>query len=404
MKKLILVLIVSFLNAQDLKELLNLVKNNDLFKAKELLVKSERFELNSINAKYLPTLDLGLNYEKISPKPKLSYYENKAFYAKISYKLYDGGYKNYLKKSKQNQLKASYYDKKSLQTLLQEQVVKLFYNYFKLIENTKALTVQKKELLAQLKRVKKYFNAKLMDEVEIYKIKAAIEANKYNLENLKYLQKSTLKNLELLTNSKIKNLKYAKFKLTKNLQFTPNYNYKNIMANSNAILQNANAIKSNLMPQVTLTNSYSKFKSSFVMPTNIPNYQNSLKLNINLHIDGGEIKNSAQALKMQALALKLQAKNNLKKQKTDFYLAKENLKTSQKKYLSAKKALIAAKKVYIKTKKEYKSGLVDFVTYISALSSFVKSKADLKNALIDIQEAKANVIFKSGNKIWGYIK
>jgi outer membrane protein len=98
-----------FLYSYTLDELLELSHNNRVVESAEHILSSKEKLYESSKSSYLPTVDIGANYQNASKETGAIAQNTLRFQASLKYTIYDGGKKDSL----YNQLESSIYSSKS---------------------------------------------------------------------------------------------------------------------------------------------------------------------------------------------------------------------------------------------------------------------------------------------------
>ncbi len=406
MKWLVLLLLPVLVFSEDLKELLKDIKSNNLIKAKMYEVKAKKKEFESIKSSKFPTLDVGGVYQSVDNANIFIPKRVTNGYAKLSYDLYDGGYKSFLQKGAIKDKRALEYQKRYFTKSLMLEVVRDFFTIQNLNAKIKALYDKKRSLKAQLERVKKFIKADLASSDDFYKLKSAYETNTYQIKELEYQKQMLKKILEIKVGKKILSLDNSYFE-KKQVRLKDDDEIKSIKESIKSLGYNKKAINSAYKPHLRIEESYSRFDYGGVdslHPAGIK-HQNKIILSANWRIfDNQSIKKKKLALLFKQKALKEQLEYKRKLKKLHFEMAKKKLLVDMKNIKSAKSALKSAKSSYNLTKKKYEAGLSDIESYFDALAklSFAKSLyATAKNQLeIDL----GAYYFYSGRDIREFLK
>ena len=405
---LLIALFVFSLYAVDLKDILNNTSSKSGYlKAKEYELLSIGEDIDSIKSLYSPSLNFVASVDFNSPKNLTTPGRVMSLSILLNYKLYDSGKRENEIYANRLQKVAKEFGLKALKRSLSIKVVNLYYGYFKAISNKSAIVAREKEIKAQITRVKKLIDANLATKVEIDRLEATLAQSRYALDSINLSIKSFKERLKAVSHLNFKNLKYSSFKEPK-ISLSTNENILKLRAKANALNYNSKAIEALSKPQVDLKYRYSRLKYKKVVPNRVfdlPNHTSKLSLQGALRVyDGGVINHKSQSIKYQKLALLARANELRREQIRDFKLAKLKLKTLKSSIKSAKMALKASKSSYRDIKKKYSAGLVDYTVYIDSLTQLTISKAQYKEALYNLEVAKALVYYYGGKNLKGYIK
>ncbi len=409
MKLLIISLLIGSLYGANLKSIIDAtIGNNGNIKAKEYEALANGAELASLSASSMPTVDIVAELSKNSPKGAFTPGESATLSILLNYKIYDSGKRANLTRAKKLEQRATNFEKRAIERSLSLKAIKLYYNYFKAVANLKAISSRDSALKAQLNRLKKLKSVGLVTSEEVSRIKSAIEQNRYAKESIKFAMQSTLERLKLLSHKKIKFLKLNYFKNPNRVAFSPLFNIKKIRALANSLNYNQKAVESAYKPQVGLKYRYSKSKFADTAPSpfgKLPEHNSKLSIQASMRLyDGGTIKQKGEALKYKRLSLLSLANELLREQKMNLKLSKIELRSIRAKIKSAKSAYLSAKESYKRVKKEYEAGLIEYVTYLDALTQKAVTFGQYKEAIYDLEVAKASIFYYSGANLKGAIR
>ncbi len=408
-KVVILLLFLNFVNALNLKGIIDFIDSkNGYIKAKEFELLSKNSDILAIKSSYMPTVDIFASYNKNSPKNITTPGVIKSYGVAINAKIYDGG-------KRANDIKAKYalkgataYELKALKRSLKIKAINLYYSYFKALANKKALLDEKKVIKAQIDRIEKFINSGMATGVNLDRLRAFLAQNEYALSEVELNIKSIIESLNILTHKKFNSLSYSHFLTPKRVVFSKNEDVLKLISMAKALKYNENSAKSAKRLQVNLSYRYKKNSYEMVESSpfgGLPNHNMNLNLNANLRVfDGGVTARRVESIKYQKLALISRAKELEREQKRDFKLAKLKLNTIKSNIKSAKMALNASNSNFLSVKKQYEAGLVDYVTFLDALTQKSLSYSRYKSAIYDYEIAKAYVYYYGGKNLKGYIK
>jgi outer membrane protein len=372
--------------------------NNGNIQAKRALATSKRFEVEAKKRDFFPTLDLGGSYSKNAKSSFMSADETTTGYIKVGIELYDGGRKGALKRAKEHEYRASLFEQKAFAKSVTLDIINQFYTLKKHKANLEALYQQSKELYEQIKRVQHFKTVGLAIASEIDRLQAAYDNNVYNIEATKFAIATALEQLSLQSGQTITRVKDNVLKTPKGVKFEPYENIKIMQSNIKSLHENVKAIDSGTLPSLRVDNTYGRsiyegFSENIVIPAN----QNTLQLSLNWRLfDGGKRNKEREALQYQKLALQSDAQYALNEQKMNFKLANKQLKTIRTQIQSTKSRVQSTKSNYASIKDQYTEGLVDYVTYLDALSSKSEAYSSYKLATYDYEIAKSVYYYYAG--------
>lgn len=379
-------------------------KENELIKAKEINIKAKQKNVEAAKSVYWPTVDVGASHSSLSPNSIVSPGETSSAFATVSMDLYDGGRKNAALRGKRYEYEASLFEKRAFEKSITLDIVRHYYTIQKLKATLRALEERSTELVAQIKRVKKFKAAGLSTQEEVDKLQAVYDNNGYVIANEKLALETSEENLQLLSGLSVKNLKKNHFKEPKNVRFKVFENIKMLQANANAVGETANVIKAGYMPQVSLSDTYnrSQFNDTVSMTDFggdglLLDHQNKLMISVNMRLfDNGKMAKQSEAVKYQKMALQSEIDYALKEQKKNFKLSEKSLETIRNKRKSVNSALKAAESTYRVIKQKFEAGLVDNIAYLDALSQRTLAQARQKETLYDYEISKSIYYYYAG--------
>jgi outer membrane protein len=408
MNRLLLLLFPAFIYAETLQSLLDTAKqNNKLVSAQTLTKHSKQKELDSQQSSYYPTVDVGAYYQSLNERTPMMPGDVYSGYAKAGFDIYDGGKRSALVNQKSDELKASAYDESELKKNISLQIVNDFFTLKSLESTQKAREEAGNSLKSQLERVSAFYGANLATKDEVDRLQAAYDTNVYNIEAIK-LDILTLKQrLELQIAKKIDTLESSHFR---ELFFDESESVdaiKSLEASRNAIKSFSESVESVYYPQIRVEDTYSLYgynNTDAQHPEGVDN-QNKILLNANFRLyDGGMVKESKQALELNAEALSKRIEYKNDEQKMNYELSRARISTNKIKIKSAKSALIAANSAYETIEKKYNAGIVDNVAYLDALASQMSAVSLYETSLNDLEIAYAFYYYYSGKNIEEFLQ
>ncbi len=408
MIKILFLIIPIFIYAQNLKSLLEYAnQNNYLVVSKTLTQKAKNKNIESRESAYYPTVDLGAFYQSVNEKTPMQAGDISSGYAKVSFDLYDGGKKSALLSQSKNEYKASTFDSEYLKKSLSLQIVQEFFNIKSLKASLIAREEAQKSLGEQLRRIQRFFSAKLATKDDVDRLQAAYDTNIYDMESIK-LQIATLKkSLELKVSKPIETFDNSTFKEFKEYEMQLIDSVKSLISQKDALVDGADSLNSVYYPQIKVEDTYSVNRYDRIdtlHPKGLDN-QNKLILSLNLRLyDNATIGKSKEALMINSQALNSQISYSKKEQQMQYELAKVRIQTSAIKIKSASSALISASSAFETISKKYEVGIVDNVVYLDALSSKTNAKALYETSLNDLEIAYAIYYYYAGKNIGDFLQ
>lgn len=382
----------------------NANKENELIKAKEIIIKAKQKEVGAAQSAYWPTVDIGASHSEISPNSLVSPGQTSSAYAMVSMDLYDGGRKTALLNAKRFEQEASMFEKSAFEKSITLDIVRHYYSIQTYKATLNALEERSTELKAQIIRVKKFKTSGLATQEEVDKLQAEYDGNNYTMANTKLALVTSENNLQLLSGLPAKNLKNDYFREPKNVQFEIFENIKILQANANAIGEQSNAIDAGYMPQVKLSDTYNKSHygetvsmGGFDSEGLLVDHQNKLMISVNMRLfDNGRMSKESEAVRYQKLSLLSEIDYAEKKQEMNFKLSQKSLETIRAKRKSAKSALRAATSTYDVLKQKFEVGLIDNIAFLDALTQKTLAQSRYKETLYDYEISKSIYYYYAG--------
>lgn len=412
MIKIALFLLPLALFADNLREILLSIQNNNLVISKEYATLSKQSEMESKKNSFFPTIDLGASYDNTNKVSAFQFKDRYTASAKLEMDLYDGGakYSNFSKAK--NELNATKYSKTSLSKSLKLQAITDFFECLSLDAEIKAKLDAKKAISEELVRVKKFVSAGLLPKDEEDRLRASYDAIEYGLEELDLAYKSTKKELELIVGKNIDSFGESHFKQTIQNELAALDDITSLDYTKSSIIDSARAMESIYYPSIKLRDTYSYYWYENSDSSNMPpsfsglsdsfkiKEQNVLMLSANIRLfDFGAVKDAKNALLLSSKSLEEEIKYKTKEQKLKQDISILNIQSIQKRVLSAKSALVFATSAYESISKKYQASLVDYVTFLDALKSKTQATSIYKRALNDLEVAYANHYYFSGKNL-----
>ncbi|MEA2018432.1 MAG: TolC family protein [Campylobacterota bacterium] len=406
--KLLYLVVPVLIYADSLQELLSFATlNNNFVVSKSLTEQSKQSELDSTKSLNQPTIDIGGSYQRLDERTPMMAGDIYSGYAKISYDIYDGGKKSSLIKQKTDDLQSSIFDSQAFKKSLSLQIVQEFFTIKNIDSSILSLEEERISLKAQLKRVQKFYEAKLSTKDEVDKLQSAYDMNSYSIESLKFQRLTTFQSLELKVGKSIDSLDDVKFIKQLNIDIEENDTIKSLKAKQSSLNNLANSLDSAYLPKVNISDTYninSYSRTDAQHPDGLDN-QNKFMLSLNLRLyDGGTISKNKQAIIINSKSLNSQIEYKIKEQNMLYNLSVSRISTSELKIKSASSALKSASSAYLTIDEKYKAGIVDNVVYLDALSVKTDATALYKRSLNDLEVAYAIYYYYAGKNIGEFIK
>ncbi|MGM0534296.1 MAG: TolC family protein [Campylobacterota bacterium] len=406
MKQILVLAFPFLLFAQTLEELIDLAQNNKNIQAMQQQQQALQQEYESAQSGYLPQINIGASYATAKEETAATPKKSASAYVEATYSLYDGGKKDDLYSSYEQNIKASQKSTQAQKDATALEVIRHYFNYNSLLGQKEATQQQIKQLQAQKKRITSMLEAGTATQDELQKIISNVQSAKLNLHQIELDMQTILHNLGYLTGRKVtidsgSAIAYA------NPKSADRADIQAMQLQSKAARYEAQMEKSGYMPQLTLENRFSYYENDYDNAAYESDYdsQNILSLNLRWNIfDFGQTQKSYEAKHKRYLASKLQTRYQKQKADTDLALAKRGYAIAKLQIDSAKEGLKAAREAYDVIKSKYENGLVNNVSYLQALSEQVQAQSSLQSALNAFEIKKALLLYHGGKPMKEYIQ
>ena len=405
--KLLLFLVPAIVFGDDLKTLLDVASSsNKLLISKTLIERSRAKNVEAANSAYFPTVDVGGYYKRDDEPSPFQAGDTFSAFAKVGVDLYDGGKASHTIKEREALRKASNYDASSYSKSLQLRIVEDFFGLKSAEAILGALSEADAQLLAELQRVKKFYEVGSATQDEIERLEAAYENNKYAMSATRYQISFLKKSLSLKVGSKVSDLDPSSLKEPVALERELSDEILKLQANASSLDFAAKALDSNYSPSLRLEDVYSVYGYSRKDPKVTPvNNQNELMLTLNMRLfDMGAISKRQESLFLEKEALLREIEQFEEEQKSDVELAILKIETVKAQIASAKSSLASSSGAYETVLKKYSVGYVDYVTYLDSLTVKTQAKAQYETALNNLQIAYATYYHHTNKDIKDFIK
>ena len=406
-KSLLLLIFPLFLQAETLKELINIAESsNDLVISKEFIKASKSKELDAKNSAYFPTFDLGGFYKRDDAVSPFQAGDTYSGFAKISYDIYDAGKRSSQSEQAEFSLSSSEFDAKAYKKSLALQITQDFFTIKSFEANLVAREEAQTSLQEQLNRIKGFFEAKMATQDDIDRVQADADTNIYEMESLKFKILSLKSTLSLKVGHSINSLENSQFNKIEDKMYDALDSTKSLIAQNRSIKSGAESIDSFYYPNIKVEDTYSLYGYGRVdenldkLGASPLDNQNTLMLSLNFRVfDYGAIRNSKESVLLQSQALQSQISFVTKEQKIQYKLARSRIITAKLRIQSAKSALKASTNAFSTIEKKYNAGIVDYIVYLDALTKKTNSKALYESGLNELEIAYAILYFYSGKNL-----
>jgi len=407
-KKILFLIIPAFIYADGLQSLLEFAtSNNKIVASNALTQKAKKSEVESSQSAYYPTIDAGAFYKRDDDATPFQAGDTYSAYAKVGVDLYDGGRKSNTIKQNKAVLKSSKYDSSAYKKSLQLQIVQDFYNVKSAKSTLDALQETDKQLLANLERIKKFYAVGSATNDDVERLKAAYSNNSYKISSMKYQILSLKKLLGIKVGKKIDTLDDSSIKIPQEIQKELSDSILSLQANASSLTFTADSLNANYYPQLRVEDTYSVYdygRENSITPSTLDN-QNVLMLTLNMRLyDNGTISKQKESILIQKDALSKKIEQLKDEQNINVELSLLKIETVKAQILSAKSSLTSSNSAFETISKKYEAGLVDYVTYLDALSIKTVAKAQYETALNNLQIAYASYYYNTNKNIKDFIK
>lgn len=408
MKKILVILLLPLLGqTQNLKEMLEYASHHNYqLLSKAYHSKAKHARLEAVKNSTYPSIDVGGFYQNLDERNLGMAGSTVSTYAKVQFDVYDGGKRKALTKQKMYELHSSKFEKKAFEKSLSLGIMQDYFTIKSLNASLNSLHEEKKSLQAQLKRIKKFVDASLATNDDMYKLQSAYDKNTYSIASLKFDKLSLYKGLELKLNSKIKTIGSSKFKKQK-VRFELNDAVNALKMQEKAIQAQAESIQSDYNPKVHIEDTYNFYEYGQTDPMHPSGVgqQNTLLLSVNMRIyDNDTIEKNRVAVLREKDALNEQLNYSMAEQRMLFRLAKSRIETNKEHIKSATSAVKSSASTYEIIEEKYKAGIVDNIAYLDALSQKTNAKALYHRSLNSLEIAYGIYYYYAGKNIRKYLK
>jgi len=406
-KKILFLIIPAFIYADGLESLLEFATSNNKMVASNILTqKAKKSEVESSQSAYYPTLDAGAFYKKDDDASPFQAGDTYSAYAKVGVDLYDGGRKSNTIKQNKAVLKSSKYSSLAYKKSLQLKIAQDFYNIKSAKSTLGALQETDKQLFANLERIKKFYAVGSATNDDVERLKAAYSNNIYKINSMKYQIISLKKLLGIKVGKKIDTLDDSSIKIPQEIQKEFSDSILSLQANASSLAFTADSLNAIYYPQLRVEDTYSVYDYDRENPNVTPlDNQNVLMLTLNMRLyDNGTVSKQKEAILIQKEALSQEIEQLKDEQNINVELSLLKIDTVKAQIQSAKSSLTSSASAFETVSEKYEAGLVDYVTYLDALSIKTVAKAQYETALNDLQIAYASYYYNTNKNIKDFIK
>lgn len=394
-----------FLYSYTLDELLELSHNNKVVESAKHTLTSKELLYESSKSSYLPSIDIGANYENASTETATTAQNKLEFQASIAYTIYDGDKKKSLYKQYESLIDSSKSTIEATKNSISLDVSKLYFEYFELKADKEATIQEMQQLKEELKRVEFFYEAGSVTKDEVLTIDSRVKNTLVLLQEIELEIQKVIHTLEYYTSKRVEHIEgNTIIKLPIEQEESLRADIKALEYEATSVMHEANIEKSQNLPLVYIDDTFThneyyfdneSLKSSFLVDD-----QNIIMLNVSWNIFDFGARTKAYESKFQEyLSKKSTIEYEKSKANVEYRLAKKSLLIAQEKVKSTKAAAKAASLAYELIKFKYKNQTIDNVAYLAALSQKYDAQRDSKKALYELEIRKAELIYFSGKDI-----
>lgn len=410
MKRLLAaVLLCAGAQAFDLSELIESAQNNEQVQAYADRNRAAQLSYKSARSSYLPSVDIGGNASYIDKKGSIDPGDTYKVYAEANFIILDGFRRENLLDEKTMNEKASRFDLEGFKKALSLQVIQLYFNLEKVNQDIIVLQKNREQLNEQLERFKLFYDAGIATEVDVERLNAAVANADYEIASRQYEVDSLKSKLELLSGTELKG-DAVKRRIAPPISETkkPLDRLTAMQYRTKALGFMAEQADSVYYPTISLNDTYAyydyqDFHPSF--PIDLVDHQNrfTVMLSMNL-VDFSAASQQRQSIKMEQHALGQELLFEQKSAESDRKLALKAIERSKTLLEAAKKSKEASDKTFKVVKKKYEARIVDYISYLDALSKAAESRSQYHQAASALNSAYAAYIYNLGEDPKEYVQ
>ena len=401
----LLLFITLFLEAYTLDELVELAQQNKVVEAASLSLQAKQKAYDSTQSSYLPTVNItgsylnSYNETPISPRNMLRTSAN------VNYTLYDGGKRGALYDKLLYSVDASKQNLEAQKNTIALDVTRLYFEYLSFEARKQSVHQEVRQLEAELKRLQMYYKTGSVTKDEVDKIDSRVKTQKVVLSEIEMQRQRVFHTLEYYTDVKVSDIEagaYLRVTPKQDAQTRPDI--KVLESQTKALMYDAQATKSNNLPNIQFDNTYTRSEFFFADKANespfIVNSQNVAALNVEWNIfDFGAIAEAYESKQYEYLSQKAELQFEIKKADVERRLARKELEILQLKLEATAASLKAASQTYALIKLKYQNGTIDNVAYLESLSEKQSAFYAHEKAKNDLEIKKAELLYYSGKTI-----
>jgi outer membrane protein TolC len=378
--------------------LIDAAHHNEKIKALQERAYSTSLTRQTVRGSYMPRVDLFGSGSFVSPvggfDAAQSYYAG----AKAEFLLFDG----FKRENTFDQFaaleNASAFNVSGGKKEMSLQVIRLYYELQNTLDEIQTYTKVQEQLEAQLARLQQFRSAGLTSDDVVLRLRASLANTVYEIEDLHYKSDQQKAELTLLTNLPIETLANSVLKEPTIVAKQELDSIKAMRLSTKATQLSADASDTGFWPTLSIADQYtvSKFVDDPIAAIRVEN-QNKFTLSATLNLlDFSTMSTKKQSLIAQANEQANELLYATKKADSSFVLAQKYVQRSQKLLDAALLAYDASQKSFETVKQKYESRLVDYVTYLDALTVVVSTTNQLNTSKRMLYYAYASYYYFGG--------
>lgn len=362
----------------------------------------------SLKSSYLPRVDLGASANIVDEQGSIDVGQTYTAYAKASVVVFDGFRRENALDEARSRIDGSDSDLKGYKKALSLQVTQAYFNLLNVYSDIEAQEQSRKQLEEELKRQKRFFEARIVTEEEVERIHAALANTEYEIVTLQYSGDELESQLQTLTGIEIdkleeSHLEVPAFEIRDELDSITSLRHR-----SQATAYAAEQSTASYYPSLSVEDTYSFYDYNDIpggFPIERVDQQNRLMIVANMNIiDFSSASKQKQSIMAQKQALDSQIAYEQKLSDANIILAKKAIARTKVLREAANRSLSASQKTFDAIEKKYQAKIVDYVKYLDALYQQRDAHAQFNRAKNAQQLAYAQYYYYSGFDIKEYIR
>ena len=378
--------------------LIDAAHHNEKIHALQERARSTSLTRQAVRGSYMPRVDMFGSGSFVSPvggfDAAQSYYAG----AKAEFLLFDGFKRENTFEQFSALENASMFNVSGGKKEMSLQVIRLYYELQNTLDEIHTYGKVKEQLEAQLARLQQFRSAGLTSDDVVLRLRASLANTVYEIEDLRYKSDQQKAELTLLTNLPIETLANSVVKEPTIVAKQELDSIKAMRLSTKATQLNAAATDTGFWPSLSIADQYtvSKFVDDPIAPIRVEN-QNKITLSATLNLfDFSTMSTKKQSLIAQANEQENELLYAAKKADSSFVLAQKYVQRSQKLLEAALLAYDASQKTFDAVKQKYESRIVDYVTYLDALTVVVSATNQLNTSKRMLYYAYASYYYFGG--------